>query len=197
MAPREFQGLRPEKEESWGRVDGRTHAGRGRGGGDNTTTTTTTTTAATTTSTAAAAKAHSTIPLDAGMESARAHGITRLDPRNGSRKITGRQGMRSDRHRGGHLHLQRAVIFLVALAMQPQVSHRFSAISGAVPLNPQKLTFNCASACISHHSCVKTVSNGVHTHCPFPLCAALILLLYGAVPTCCFSPLLSIIPRKR
>uniref|UniRef100_A0A4W6CPN5 Notch ligand N-terminal domain-containing protein n=1 Tax=Lates calcarifer TaxID=8187 RepID=A0A4W6CPN5_LATCA len=54
------------------------------------------------------------------MESARAHGITRLDPRNASRKITGRQGMRSDRHRGGHLHLQRAVIFLVALAMQPQ-----------------------------------------------------------------------------
>ncbi|XP_042269785.1 protein jagged-2 isoform X1 [Thunnus maccoyii] len=53
------------------------------------------------------------------MESTRAHRITRLDPTNGSVKITGKPDMRTDRHRG-HLHLQRTVIFLVALTIQPQ-----------------------------------------------------------------------------
>ncbi|XP_069390006.1 protein jagged-1b [Paralichthys olivaceus] len=49
------------------------------------------------------------------MESPRAHGITRLEPRNRSGETT----MRTDRHRG-HLHLQRTVVFLVALTIQPQ-----------------------------------------------------------------------------
>uniref|UniRef100_A0A3B4V4H4 Notch ligand N-terminal domain-containing protein n=1 Tax=Seriola dumerili TaxID=41447 RepID=A0A3B4V4H4_SERDU len=53
------------------------------------------------------------------MESSRAHMITRLDSRNGSGKISGRPDMRGDRHRE-HLHLQRAVILLVALTIQPQ-----------------------------------------------------------------------------
>ncbi|KAK5929421.1 hypothetical protein CgunFtcFv8_010652 [Champsocephalus gunnari] len=50
------------------------------------------------------------------MESTRAHKITRLYPRNGSGKIT---EMKSERPRG-HLHLQRTVIFLLALTIQPQ-----------------------------------------------------------------------------
>ncbi|TMS07363.1 Protein jagged-1, partial [Larimichthys crocea] len=54
------------------------------------------------------------------MESTRAHRVPRLDPKNGSGMITGKPNMRSDRHRG-HLHLQRTVIFLVALTIQPQV----------------------------------------------------------------------------
>ncbi|XP_078102224.1 uncharacterized protein LOC144515343 isoform X3 [Sander vitreus] len=53
------------------------------------------------------------------MESTRAHRITLLDPRNGSGKITGKPDMRSVRHRG-HLHLQRTVIFLIALMIQSQ-----------------------------------------------------------------------------
>uniref|UniRef100_A0A3P8UC67 Notch ligand N-terminal domain-containing protein n=1 Tax=Amphiprion percula TaxID=161767 RepID=A0A3P8UC67_AMPPE len=53
------------------------------------------------------------------MESSRAHRITRLEPRNGGVKITGKPDMRAERHRG-HLHLQRTVIFLVALTIQPQ-----------------------------------------------------------------------------
>ncbi|KAF1394095.1 hypothetical protein PFLUV_G00022940 [Perca fluviatilis] len=51
------------------------------------------------------------------MESTRAHGITRLEPRNGSVKITGKPDMRSVRH-PGHLHLMRTVIFLIALTIQ-------------------------------------------------------------------------------
>lgn len=72
---------------------------------------------------------HSPQSPDAGMESTRAHRITRLDLTNGSVKITGKPDMRADRHRG-LLHLQRTVMFLVALTIQPQVSHRLSAISG-------------------------------------------------------------------
>ncbi|XP_029302965.1 protein jagged-1 isoform X2 [Cottoperca gobio] len=53
------------------------------------------------------------------MGSTRAHRITQLDPKNGSGKITGKPDMRSDQLRG-HLHLQRTVIFLIALTIQPQ-----------------------------------------------------------------------------
>ncbi|TNN80414.1 Protein jagged-1 [Liparis tanakae] len=54
------------------------------------------------------------------MESTGAHMGARLDPRNGSGKIPSRPGgLRSDPPRG-HLHLQRAVVFLVALTIQPQ-----------------------------------------------------------------------------
>uniref|UniRef100_A0A3Q1G661 Notch ligand N-terminal domain-containing protein n=1 Tax=Acanthochromis polyacanthus TaxID=80966 RepID=A0A3Q1G661_9TELE len=53
------------------------------------------------------------------MESTRARGITWLDPRNGGGKINGKPDMRAERHRG-QLHLQRTVIFLVALTIQPQ-----------------------------------------------------------------------------
>ncbi|KAF7668932.1 hypothetical protein LDENG_00269360 [Lucifuga dentata] len=53
------------------------------------------------------------------MERPRARGRPRPDPRNGSTKITKRHDMRTDRH-CGHLHLQRTVMFLVVLMIQPQ-----------------------------------------------------------------------------
>lgn len=56
---------------------------------------------------------------DAEMERERAHGLTPVDQRNGSIKSSGRPDMRSYRDRGQQ---QWTVIFLVALAMQPQVS---------------------------------------------------------------------------
>lgn len=68
------------------------------------------------------------------MERARAHREPRLCRANGCVRINGKAGAMGERQRG-HLHLQRAVIFLVALTMQPQVSHRLSAISGC-PLKP-------------------------------------------------------------
>lgn len=65
------------------------------------------------------------------MESPRADGAARLCQANGGSRISGNEGAMSARHRG-HLHLQRAVIFLVALTIQPQVSHRLSSISGGM-----------------------------------------------------------------
>ncbi|XP_074536337.1 uncharacterized protein LOC141798347 isoform X2 [Halichoeres trimaculatus] len=53
------------------------------------------------------------------MESSRAHGETLLDTRNRRGKITGSTAMMSDPPRG-HLHLRRAVIFLLVLTIQPQ-----------------------------------------------------------------------------
>ncbi|XP_041653857.1 protein jagged-1b isoform X2 [Cheilinus undulatus] len=53
------------------------------------------------------------------MEGARAHGETRLHSREKRVKIPGSPAMMSDPTRG-HLHLQRAVIFLLALTIQPQ-----------------------------------------------------------------------------
>ncbi|XP_026229977.1 protein jagged-1-like [Anabas testudineus] len=54
------------------------------------------------------------------MESSRAHRITRLNPvRNGRGKITAKSHMKAERHRG-HLHLQRTLIVLIALTLQPQ-----------------------------------------------------------------------------
>ncbi|XP_029699963.1 protein jagged-1b isoform X2 [Takifugu rubripes] len=53
------------------------------------------------------------------MESPRADGAARLCQANGRLRISGNAGAMSARHRG-HLHLQRAVIFLVALTIQPQ-----------------------------------------------------------------------------
>lgn len=94
-----------------------------------------------------------------------------------------------------------------APAADSACSHRAHAATAGKPpikcyfgqraLKPPKLTFSCGWACISHYSCVKTVHNRVHTWCPFPLCAALILLLHGAVPTCCFSTPVSVIPHNR
>ncbi|XP_060902825.1 protein jagged-1b isoform X1 [Labrus mixtus] len=54
------------------------------------------------------------------MESTRAHGETRLYTRNRRGKITGSLAMMSEPPRG-HLHLRRAVIFLLAFTIQPQV----------------------------------------------------------------------------
>lgn len=136
---------------------------------------------------------HGAQPPDAGMESTRAHRITRLDPRNGRVKITGKAGMRAGGHRGHlHLHLLRTVVLLVALTIQPQVSHRLSAISGA--LNTPEQTFSCVFVCISSHK-HSTVES---TYCPFPplCCPHSGSALHGAVPTCCFRPLLSLIHSK-
>lgn len=134
--------------------------------------------------------------LDAGMDCARGHRVTGLDLTNGSARITGKPAMRGERHRG-RLHLRRAVIFLLALTIQPQVSHRLSAISGSMPLKPLKPDLNCALASISYASCVKKQLITEPTRAaPLPLCAASSLLLHGAVPTCCSSPLLPIIPRN-
>lgn len=66
-----------------------------------------------------------------GMESPRADGAARLCQANGRLRVSGNAGAMSARHRG-HLHLRRAVIFLVALTIQPQVSHRLSSISGGM-----------------------------------------------------------------
>ncbi|KAF3847663.1 hypothetical protein F7725_020691 [Dissostichus mawsoni] len=97
VALRELQGLRPERGRA-GRTVGRREGG-GEGGHHH-----------------RQSAQHGSQPPDAGMESTRAHRITRLYPRNGSGKIT---EMKSERPRG-HLHLQRTVIFLLALTIQPQ-----------------------------------------------------------------------------
>ncbi|XP_061575412.1 protein jagged-1b isoform X2 [Cololabis saira] len=53
------------------------------------------------------------------MESTRAHRITGLEPSSGAGKSSGEAGMRTERSRG-LLHLQRTVIFLAGLMIQPQ-----------------------------------------------------------------------------
>ncbi|KAM9734212.1 uncharacterized protein ACNS7B_016018 isoform 2-T2 [Menidia menidia] len=55
----------------------------------------------------------------AGMESTRAHRTAGLDPESRGGKSTGKPDMRAER-RGGNLHLQRTMIFLMALTIQPQ-----------------------------------------------------------------------------
>lgn len=131
--------------------------------------------------------------LGAGMDCARGHRVTGLDLTNGSVRITGKPAMRGERHRG-RLHLRQAVIFLVALTIQPQVSHRLSAISGSMPLKPLKPNLNCALASISYASCVKnTVDNGAHTRCPsclfvLPALCSCMALCPPVVPARC-SPL--------
>lgn len=66
------------------------------------------------------------ISMTAGMESTKAHKITLMDPGNGGERI-----------RRTHLHLQRTVVLLAVLTVQPQVSKRLRSISGGMPLNPQ------------------------------------------------------------
>ncbi|XP_030599717.1 protein jagged-1b [Archocentrus centrarchus] len=53
------------------------------------------------------------------MESSRAHGVTRKNLRSKGEKINRKPDMRAGRHQG-HFHLQRTLIFLVALTVQPQ-----------------------------------------------------------------------------
>lgn len=82
------------------------------------------------------AKAHNADPPNTGMGSAGAHRITRPHYRNRRGNITHKPDMKTGRQRG-HLHLPRTLVLLVALTMQPQVSHRLSAISGGMLLNPR------------------------------------------------------------
>lgn len=65
------------------------------------------------------------------MERTRAHRAPRLCQADRCVRISGDAGAMGGRQRG-HLHLQRAVIFLVALTTQPQVSRRLSAIFGSL-----------------------------------------------------------------
>lgn len=93
------------------------------------------------------------------MESARAHRAAGLPRADGCVRIFAKAGAMGGRRRG-HLHLQRAVIFLVALTMQPQVSHRLSAISGSMPFKTTtdrtssviQIAFVC---CFLHLNCAK------------------------------------------
>lgn len=113
VALREFQGLRPERRRA-----GRTEdTGREEEGGHR----------------RHQSAQHGPQSLDAGMESSRAHGITRKNLRSKGEKISRKPDMTAGRHRG-HFHLQRTLIFLVALTVQAQVSHRLSAISGSMHL---------------------------------------------------------------
>lgn len=130
-----------------------------------------------------------------GMESPRADGAARLCQANGGSRISGNKGAMSARHRG-HLHLQRAVIFLVALTIQPQVSHRLSSISGGMRFKTTTLSGMFALV-FSPHLCQKT-PKGADGHRVSPRrCPLVCSCMYGAAPTCCFSPLLPFIPQRR
>lgn len=129
-----------------------------------------------------------------GMESPRADGAARLCQANGRLRISGNAGAMSARHRG-HLHLQRAVIFLVALTIQPQVSHRLSSISGGMRFKTTTLSVMFAFVFFPHLCQKSHKEAGGHRLSP-RRCPLFCSCMYGAAPTCCFSPLLPFIPHN-